>query len=89
MTKKIKPETEIKNLKADIEKLRTICSMAGVPPLVVYLPDFVLNTKEHEKLTPAGKRWVKKWAKEKIAEYENGLKDKKVVVPAKIKVKSK
>lgn len=62
--KQIKLETRIKNLEKENEELRVLCRMAGVPLLIIYLPELVL--KKNAKINKADKLW----AKEKIKEYE-------------------
>jgi len=39
----MKPETEIKNLKKQVKELRLLCELAGIPPIVIYLPDLALR----------------------------------------------
>lgn len=46
----MKPETEIRNLKKQVEDLRKLAHLAGVPLLVVYLPELAL------KQIPKGKK---------------------------------
>lgn len=46
----MKPETEIRNLKKQVEDLRKLATLAGVPPIVVYLPELAL------KQIPKGKK---------------------------------
>jgi hypothetical protein len=46
----MKPEIEIKNLKKQVKELRELALAAGIPPLVVYLPELAL------KQIPKGKK---------------------------------
>lgn len=41
--KKVKPETEIRNLKKQVSDLRLLCQAAGVPLLITYLPEIYLK----------------------------------------------
>jgi hypothetical protein len=71
--KKIKPETEIRNLKKELQELRVICEGFGMPLLLVYCPQIAikdLKTKEPRRLTKSQKEWLKS----KIKEFNNLLK---------------
>lgn len=63
----MKPETEIRNLKKDLQKLRIVAVGFGMPHLVVYLPDLVLKdlkSKEPRKLNKVQREWLKSKIKE-------------------------
>lgn len=67
---KIKPQTEIRNLKKDVDNLRELCQIAGIAPIIIYLPELALkryhgNTKEM------------KWAKEKMKEFRQIFRKKR------------
>jgi hypothetical protein len=44
-------ETQIRNLKKRIEQLELIAFLKGVPLLVIYLPDLVLNKFKDKEVT--------------------------------------
>lgn len=64
MAKKVKPETEIRNLKKQVEDLRSLCQMAGIPPLIIYFPQLALKGAKISKADKA-------WAMQKIKEYKS------------------
>lgn len=75
--KKIKPETEIRRLKLDLEKTREMAMGFGIPAFAVYLPDITFKKGGFKRLTPRQKRWIKKWLIEKTKEYNEGIKKHK------------
>jgi len=65
--RKIKPETEIKNLKKELRELRVVCEGFGIPLLIVYCPQIAikdLKMKEPRKLTKTQNEWLKSKIKE-------------------------
>ena len=46
---KLKPETEIRNLKKRVKDLKRLLSFAGVPPIVIELPELVFNNDKFKK----------------------------------------
>jgi len=48
--KTIKPETEIRNLKREREKLRAILQILRVPPIIIFMPDLVTTQKQYKNL---------------------------------------
>ena len=45
---KVKPETEIRNLKIRVRALELLCEFAGVPLMTVEMPDIVLNDEKYK-----------------------------------------
>ncbi len=61
--KKVKPETEIRNLKKRISNLELLCQFAEIPPIIIQLPQLVT------KPATINKEDIK-WAKQKIKEWD-------------------
>lgn len=70
MNKKLKPETIIRNLKKDVDDLRKLCQMAGIAPILIYLPQLALQRykEDTEEL---------KWAKQKAKEFKQIFRKKR------------
>ena len=45
---KVKPETEIRNLKKRVKELELLCEFAGVPLMTVEMPEIVLNDEKYK-----------------------------------------
>jgi len=72
--KKLKPETQIRNLKNRVKDLEELCHLAGIPMLIVVFPELALQKKK-QNIT---KEDIK-WAKEKIAKLKKNKEFKAIL----------
>lgn len=76
--KKIKQETEIRNLKKELAVARELLIAIGVAPLIAYMPEISLK-KHSSKPTEEQKKWIRS----KVKEYKEKFKPKTLCQPKK------
>ena len=46
--KRVKPETKIRNLKKRVKELEQLFTLAGIPLIVIHLPEIALNQQDEK-----------------------------------------